>query len=165
MSQFNDFVVPSIYAKANDGTWEGFDNSPRILYNNGKRNLSTCEYKVPEQNGVGSATKSNFLQFSHLSTIPSLTGSIDFLFNSHQLASGVGTPPVDNLYQTYWSPYFQELYNADTRIMKLKVDLKPSDISLFRFTDTVMIKNRVFRVNKIEYKPNSLAKVEFILIG
>ena len=30
--------------------------------------------------------------------------------------------------------------------------------------DRVMIKNRVFRVNKIDYKPNDLATVEFILI-
>jgi len=73
-------------------------------------------------------------------------------------------PILNNLYQIYWSPYYNELYNADTRTMTLKVNLTPADINVFKMSDKVMIKNRVFRVNKIEYKPNDLAKVEFILI-
>ena len=48
--------------------------------------------------------------------------------------------------------------------MKLKVNLSPAEVASFKFYDTVFIKNRVFRVNKIQYKPNTLAKVEFILI-
>ena len=48
--------------------------------------------------------------------------------------------------------------------MTLKVNLNPSDIATFKFYDKIFIRNRIFRVNKIEYKSNSLAKVEFILI-
>ena len=48
--------------------------------------------------------------------------------------------------------------------MTIKVNLSPADINTFKFNDTVFIKNRVFRVNKIDYKPNDLATVEFILI-
>ena len=48
--------------------------------------------------------------------------------------------------------------------MTLKVNLKAGDINTFKFYDTVFIKNRKFRVNKINYKPNDLATVEFILI-
>ena len=99
-----------------------------------------------------------------MSTPPASTDTRDFYFESKQLVSQLGGPPVDNLYSRYWQPYFNELYNADTRTMTLKVDLTPADINTFKFTDIVMIKNRSFRVNKIEYKPNSLAKVEFILI-
>ena len=47
--------------------------------------------------------------------------------------------------------------------MTIKVNLSPSDINTFKFNDTVFIKNRTFRVNKIDYKPNDLATVEFIL--
>ena len=74
------------------------------------------------------------------------------------------SPVPDNLYQVYWAPYYNELYNPDTRTMTLKVNLTPADINTFKFNDKVMIKNQVFRVNKIDYKPNDLAKVEFILI-
>jgi hypothetical protein len=48
--------------------------------------------------------------------------------------------------------------------MTLKVNLTPGDLNTFNFYDTVFIKNRLFRVNKIDYKPNELATVEFILI-
>ena len=166
MSQYSDFIVPAIYAMNEDDSTEGFENSPRIFYDNYVKTLASCTYFVPKQNGVlGDATEDEFLQFSHLTTIPSVsTTTTDFVFESQQLLPGVGNPPTDNLYFTYWQPYFNELYNADTRTMTLKVNLTPADINTFKFYDTVFIKNRSFRVNKIEYKPNDLATVEFILI-
>tara|TARA_R110000824_G_scaffold228773_2_gene416522 strand:+ start:550 stop:3297 length:2748 start_codon:yes stop_codon:yes gene_type:complete len=164
------FIVPSIYAMTDDNTSEGFDNSPRIFYDNGVKSTGSSYY-IPAQNGLFGENQTDFLQFSHLSDIPTITtnppaatDSRDFVFESNQLFQPIGNPPTNNLYSIYWQPYFNELYNADTRTMKLKVNLSPSDVSTFKFYDTVMIKNRVFRVNKIEYKPNTLAKVEFILI-
>ena len=161
--QFSSFIVPSIYSMTDDGTSEGFENSPRIFYNNGIKDTG-ASYYIPEQNGLSSENQDDFLQFSHLSDIPTIAGSRDFVFESSQLFSGLGNPPTDNLYNTYWSPYFNELYNPDTRTMTLKVNLSPSDVASFKFYDTVFIKNRAFRVNKIDYKPNDLATVEFILI-
>ena len=76
----------------------------------------------------------------------------------------IGNPVNNNLFNRYWLPYYSQLYNPDTRIMTLKVDLRASDINEFNFQDTVFIKNREFRVNKIDYKPNDLSIVEFILI-
>jgi len=161
--QFSSFIIPSLYAMNDDGTCEGFDNSPRIFYNNGIKSTG-ASYYIPAQNGGTSANRTLFLQFSHLSDIPTITSARDFVFESSQLPTVVGDSPVNNLYNTYWSPYFNELYSADTRIMTLKVNLSPSDVAAFKFYDLVMIKNRAFRVNKIQYKPNSLATVEFILI-
>jgi hypothetical protein len=170
MTQFPNFITPAIYAMTDDGTAEGFDNSPRIFYNNGEKSTGTTYY-IPPQNDKPGENQGQFLQFSHLSAIPTVvttppavTDTRDFVFESTQLLSGLGSPPTNNLYSTYWQPYFNELYNADTRTMTLKVNLSPSDIAAFKFYDVVMIKNRTFRVNKIEYKPNTLAKVEFILI-
>ena len=164
-AQFSDFIVPAIYSMTEDGTCEGFDNSPRIFYDNGPKILTSCTYFVPTQNGVpGNNVEDDFLQFSHLSDIPTLAASRDFVFRSTQLPTDVGNPPVDNLFSIYWQPYFSELYSADTRTMTLKVNLSPTDIANFKFFDVVFIKNRSFRVNKIDYKPNDLATVEFILI-
>ena len=163
MPQFSEFIIPSLYAMSDDGTTEGFDNSPRIFYNNGEKGTG-ASYFIPTQNGVTGENQEDFLQFSHLTDIPTIAGSTDFVFESQQLFPGVGNAPTDNLFSMYWQPYFNELYNADTRTMTLKVNLSPSDVAAFKFYDTVFIKNRVFRVNKIEYKPNDLATVEFILI-
>jgi hypothetical protein len=168
--EFANFITPVVYAIGDDGTASGFENSPRIMYNNGIKDTGIT-YFIPAQNGLSSENQDHFLQFSHLTDIPTIvssppvdTDTRDFHFGECQLFQPIGNPTVNNLYNIYWSPYYDELYNADTRIMTLKVNLSPADINTFKFNDKVMIKNRVFRVNKIEYKPNDLAKVEFILI-
>ena len=159
-TQFSDFIVPSIYSyNPDDGTSEGFDNSPRIMYNNGKQTAAlgtfvSCTYYVPAQNGVsGDAFEDEFLQFSHLTDIPTTAATTDFHFGICQLIQPIGNPTTNNLFNTYWLPYLNELYNPNTRTMTLKVNLTPGDINTFKFFDTVFIKNREFRVNKIDYKP------------
>jgi hypothetical protein len=177
MSQFPDLITPAIYSyNADDGTSEGFENSPRIMYNNGIKSLAagtftSCTYYIPEQNGVSSENANAFLQFSHLTDIPTVVtnppdpdDTVDFHFGECQLIQPIGGSTPNNLFSTYWLPYFNELYNPDTRTMTLKVNLTPGDLNTFFFYDTVFIKNRLFRVNKIDYKPNELATVEFILI-
>ena len=163
-NQFPDFVTPAIFTANDEATeFEGFDNSPRIMYNNGIKSTGITYY-IPAQNGVSSEDQDDFLQFSHLSTIPTASGTLDFHFGECQLITPIGSAVPDNLFNLYWLPYYAELYNPNTRIMTMKVNLTPADINTFTFEDKVMIKNRVFRVNKIDYKPNNLATVEFILI-
>jgi hypothetical protein len=180
MAQFYDFIVPSIYSyNADDGTSQGFDNSPRIMYHIGTRgaagsglDFNSTVFKVEAQNGSpGDDFEDEFLQFCHLTDVPTVVSNppdpddtIDFHFGECQLIQELGTATPNNLFNMYWRPYFNELYNPDTRTMTLKVNLSPGDINTFRFYDTVFIKNREFRVNKIDYKPNDLATVEFILI-
>jgi hypothetical protein len=166
MPKYNDFIIPSIYSyNADNGESSGFDNSPRICYNVGKKTLTSCTYSIPAQNFVsGSAAEDEFLQFAHLSTVTTTNSTLDFNFGECQLFTGVGNTVTKNLFNLYYLPYFNELYNSDTRTMILKVDLTPGDIALFKLFDTVFLKNREFRVNKIDYKPGDLSIVEFILI-
>jgi hypothetical protein len=162
---YSDLIIPSLYSMNEDGTSEGFENSPRIMFNNGIK-PTVDSYFIPAQNGLASQNLTSFLQFSHFSAVsPQSAPSVrDFHFGECQLIQPVGSPVNNNLFNLYWLPYYAELYNPDTRIMTIKVNLSPSDINTFKFNDTVFIKNRTFRVNKIDYKPNDLATVEFILI-
>ncbi len=172
MSQFSDFITPAIYSyNPDDGTSQGFANSPRIMYNNGVKTLTSCTYYIPAQNTEAGEQMTDFLQFSHLTDIPTVTtippqptDTNDFHFGECQLIQPIGSATTNNLFYLYWLPYFNELYNADTRTMSLKVNLTPGDMNSFNFYDTVFIKNREYRVNKIDYKPGDLATVEFILI-
>jgi len=169
-SFFPDLIVPAIYAyNPDDRTSNPFDNLPRIMYNNGVKTLpNTGTYYIPAQNGKGSENVTQgYLQFSHLTDIPTskaVPETRDFHFGICQLFPGIGSPTTLNLFNTYWLPYLKELYNPDTRIMEIKVNLNASDINKFKFYNSVFIKNREFRVNKIDYKPNDLSTVEFILI-
>jgi len=165
--RFPDFIVPAIFS-SNDtqSAFEGFDNAPRILFDNGKK-LSANSYYIPAQNGLSSENQTYFGQFTHLSEVsPTTVDTSDLNFESSQLINPVGSPfiPVNNLFNIYWQPYYNELYNADTRVMTIKVNLSPADINTFQFNEKVMIKNRLYRVNKIDYKPRDLSTVEFILI-
>ena len=165
--RYPNLLVPAIYTSNDEQTeFEGYDNLPRILYNNGKKTIA-ASYYIPSQNGYSSENQSDFLQFSHLSEInPTTSTTEDYNFGASQLIQPAGVPfvPSDNLFNLYYAPYYNELYDSNTRIMTLKVNLNPVDINSFNFDETVMIQNRVYRVNKIEYKPNDLSTVEFILI-
>ena len=170
-SQFPNFITPAIFSADDDGNTEGFDNAPRIVHINTKKQLDTpLTYYIPAQNGLSSENQDYFLQCSHLSAIPTVTSSppvasdtTDINFGECQLFTPL-EGVLTNLFNTYWLPYYNELYNPDTKTMTMKVSLTPADINTFKFNDKVMIKNRVFRVNRIDYKPNDLATVEFILI-
>ena len=162
MSEYPDIITPAIYAMNGD-VEEGFENSPRIMFNNGIKSTG-ASYYIPAQNGVTSINETNYLQFSHIKDGgTSISNYRDFHFGECQLLGNQATT-VNNLFNLYWLPYYSELYNPNTRTMTLKVNLSPADINTFKFNDRVFIKNRVFRVNKIDYKPNDLATVEFILI-
>ena len=158
-----DFITPSIFQANDDATeFESFANSPRILFDNGVV-TNVDDYHIPAKNGVAATTKTEFLQFSHLSEIPTTATTEDYNFGHCQLFNPLNAV-VDYLFKIYWSPYYDDLYHEDTRIMTLKVNLTPADVNTFRFFDTVLIKNREYRVNKIDYKAGELANVEFILI-
>ena len=72
--------------------------------------------------------------------------------------------PLQNLFTNYYFNYFSELYNTNVKTMNIKVLLTPEDIANFNFYDRILIKNREYRVDKLNYKPNDLSTVEFILI-
>ena len=159
-----EMTIPVIYAGKEDGNFEGFNNKPRILYNNGRVTMASNTYYIPPQNGLNSENQASFGQFSHLSEIPTTATTKDYNFKTGQLIGSIGNTPVDNLFNTYWQPYFDELYNPDTKEVKLKVYLSPSEISNFNFYDKCRIKNQLYRVNKIDYKPYEMSTVELILI-
>ena len=165
--QLGQFIIPSIYSLNSDGTTEGFDNNPRILYDHSPTGGIDLGYTyfIPAQNGVTFENTQILYTFSHLSDIPTQTDTDDYNFGECQLIPPIGQAPISNLFNNYWLPYYNELYNPDTKTMELKVNLSSGDIANFKFTNYVMIKNRAYRVNRIDYKPKDLSTVEFILIG
>ncbi len=160
------FLTPAIYS-SDGGVYQSFDNKPRILYKTSASPFTMTDgtsYLIPQQNGViGTNAETKYLKFSHTTDLPPLSTSLDLNFSPHLLI-GISGNTLNSLYQQYWSTYFDELYNFDTKTMTVKVNLNAADITQFDFRNKVMIQNRAFRVNKIDYKPNDLSTVEFILI-
>ena len=160
-----ELTAPSIYGSNEEVTEFGsIKNLPRILYDTGVYVASDTFY-VPSQNGVSDDNKDHYSLFSHTSAVPATATDNDLNFGACQLINqSMGVSPVNNLYSTYYARYFQELYSPDVKSMTLKVLLTPNDIANFNFYDKIFIKNREYRVDKINYKPNDLSTVDFILI-
>ena len=160
---YPNFVTPALYSVNDDGISEPFENSPRIFYNRGLQ--GGVSYYIPPQNGQTEQQAVTYGYFSHLRKAgATLTGARDLNFGIQQLLPNVQGGTLNTLYNLYWADYFKELYNINTRIMTIKVNLTSADINTFEFNQQVFIKNRLFRVNRIDYKPNDLSTVEFILI-
>jgi hypothetical protein len=159
-----DLTIP-IVNEEKDGEFLSYENKPRILYNVGQKTIDNGNIVIPQQNGQSQQTRNQFLQFSHLTEVPTTNSTKDYNFETIGLIGSIGNTPVDNLYNLYWFNYYDELYNPDTRIVNMKLYLTPADIANFEFYYKIRIKNREYRVNKIEYKPYELSTVEFILIG
>jgi len=161
----SEFITPVVYAgNLHTNEFESYDSLPRILYDLGKRTMSTTSFYIPAQNGESARSEAkSYGLFSHTEEVPCSSSTIDYNFETLQTI-GIGAPSVNNLFNLYWFKYYTDLYSIDTKKVTLKINLSSSDINTFRFYDLVMIRNRQYRVNKIEYKPNSLATVELILI-
>ena len=169
------FTVPQIVNQKSDGSIIGFDNKPRILYDiagdhSNYNNLPQLPningvqktYRMPSFNGVTGEQQSRFCQFSHVSGIPINNAQRDFNFGSMQLIGGGSTPR--NIFNEYWAPYYDELYHSDTMTVKIKVMLSPQEMSVVNFYDKIFIKNREYRINKIDYKAGALSTCELILM-
>ncbi len=165
-------TVPQIVTQKDDGSIEGFDNKPRILYDvSGNQSvhtdlpqLSYGDYLIPAAAGLSNEMQSRVCLFSHVTDLPTTNTSRDFNFGAHQIISSMGSVPTRNLFSDYHMPYYDELYHADTKTMKVRVLLTPLEISTINFYDKVQIKNRIYRINNIDYKPNELSSVELILL-
>jgi len=166
-SQLPNFITPAVYAMDDDGASSSFENKPRILYQmNSSPEQMSSTYFIPAQNGTSSENSDLLFTFSHLTSIPTVVGTTDdYNFGETQYFLPIGQTVTSNLFNNYWLPYYNQLYNPDTKTMTLKVNLTAGDIAQFSFTDYIMIKNRAYRVNRIDYKPKDLSTVEFILIN
>lgn len=173
-SNIPDLNVSHIYSANDEGTeFSAFDNKPRILFDNGiqtigggytwnSRDSVFPGFHYGIQSVYGDQTL--YLQMTHLSDCPAFSGSYDLNYGECPLVAPTGTSPAANLFNLYWKPYYDEAYNPDARVLKLKANLTPQDVAQFNFYDHVYIKNRTYRVNKINYNAGELAKLELILI-
>ena len=108
MPAYSQLIIPTLYGMEDNGETKGIENSPRILYNNGRKQLPHTYY-IPAQNGQSSENQQYFLQFSHLTDVPSLTTSRDFLWGEQAYSPGLGNTVVNNLFNRFWLPYYNEL--------------------------------------------------------
>jgi len=150
-----DIISPQIFN--NDSN--SFNNELRMLSDNGVVNSSSDLWIKA---ATGWTAYNTYLKFSMLSEYP-----ITFSTNSYNFGVvdyGLGGAVVNSLYNTYWLKYIDEIYHKDTRIVRLEAYITSKDISTMKFNDIILIKNKKFRLHKIEYRAGAMSKLELITI-
>lgn len=144
----------------NDTSVDNFVNNFRVLYDNGSFNVINSAYVAsPWYSGI-----SVYNQFSSSNEYPitSLTESVNYGVVNY-IGWGGGAV-LNSLFNVYWFKYIDELYHKDTRIVKIEAYLNADDISKIKFNDIILIKNKKFRIHKIEYRAGAMSKLELITI-
>ena len=156
------YPMPQIIDSSVDAAGQSlryWENNLRLLYDNGVQTLPVSYDTL----GGEFTSESDYLLFSAVEDYPitSTSNSIRFNTISEPYSSQI---VINNLYNIYWSKYIDELYHKDTRIVKIEAYLSADDISKINFNDIILIKNKKFRIHKIEYRAGAMSKLELITI-
>ena len=57
---------------------------------------------------------------------------------------------AEDLYDIYYKDYIDDLISPENKIYKLKIYLTPNEVKSLLFNETILIKNSLFRINKID---------------
>jgi len=156
ISRFEDreMVCPMIIDKDYSSEW---DNKWRMLYDIGVQTLQTDDITSYQFDAT------EYLLFSPANEYPttSNTLSVDFGVVNYDIS---GADVLNGLYNIYWAKYIDELYHKDTRIAEMKILLTAKDLSTLNYNDIIRIKNKKFRIKKIEYKSGAMSKLQLITI-
>ena len=157
------FDCPAIFTEKGDNEYQDFDNIARIGYYNGTKtsNLGGFGFYSPAQNHA-SAKFTDQKTYGFISHYEQ-AGDQNYNFGYCQHL-GSQPPPFNTLFSEFWSQYIYELNSPEARIITLKINLYPTDVHNFKFENNIRIKNRLYRVNKIDYKPGDMSSVELLLL-
>jgi len=148
-----DIIIPRILTQqtASGAIREYVGTNLRILQRNVNKVISTTTPWKFE--GTFYNTYPYCGHFNH-----PLTGTSDINFGTTEGLYYPGNKITsNNLYNNYWRRTFLELYNKDSRLVKLYVNLTTQDLSELNLYDTIYIENTsfsapsYFRINQLTY--------------
>lgn len=111
-------------------------------------------------------TEADFYYIGHYSELTPGVEDIDLNFGGEIPTYPIEANPYNNLYNTYWRGYVNQLYSTEARMMEAYFDLSTVEIANFKFSDQIWIKDSYWRILSIDYSPTerSTSKVTLIKI-
>jgi hypothetical protein len=158
----NDKIFPAIY-KLNNGTEEMIEHNIRIMQAKKITGRTSYDIYLNDTNVLTSTTAYGYA--GHLDD--PFTAGADLNFGvpkeiNFTLASGLLS---NNLYNTYYSPYFAEITDKDSRLVTCKMKLTERDINTLDFTKFIWIDGVLYRLYKIvDYAENELCEVQLLRV-
>jgi len=121
-----------------------YRNKPILLYENG---ITLFDFKF--DNGTSISSETQYFRFSN-----ELATAGDDLSLVYSLCWGAEVSPfflstvTNSLFQTYWRPYIDNLYNPKTRLLKVDCILPLWQLIKLRLNDRVIIRDRRYIINQ-----------------
>ena len=163
----NDKIFPAIY-KLNNGTEEMIEHNIRIMQakkitgrTSWKINSTARIFGVPVSYGTYTA----YGYAGHLDDPFNPASDLNFgIPEQIQFELTTGTLS-NNLYNTYYSPYFAEITDKDSRLITCKIKLTERDINTLDFTKFIWVDGVLYRLYKIvDYSENELCEVQLLRV-
>lgn len=157
-----DKVISTIYKKTN-GVEESTDHNIRIL--KAKKVTGVISWKIYSTTNTELLTTTDFPYAGHLDD-PDIAG-LDLNFGaSKELYFDLVTGGLqNNLFNIFYSGYFGEIIDKDSRLVTCKMKFKPSDIFNLDFGRLIYLDGVVYRLVKIkDYSDNEVCEVELLRV-
>jgi hypothetical protein len=163
----NDKIFPAIY-KLNNGTEEMIEHNIRIMQ--AKKITGRTSWKIYSNARVLNVPVSygTYMAYGY-------AGHLDNPFNPasdlnfgipEQLNFNLTTGTLsNNLFNTYYSPYFAEITDKDSRLVTCKMKLTERDINTLDFTRFIWVDGVLYRLYKIvDYSEGELCEVQLLRV-
>jgi hypothetical protein len=104
--------------------------------------------------------------FGHYSVPNPDVADVDLNYGGEIPTYPINANPYNNLYNTYWRNYVNQLYSSDARIMEAYFKLTEADLYNFNYSDRIWIKDAYWQVLEIDYSPTNLdvSKVKLLKV-
>jgi hypothetical protein len=158
----NDKIFPAIY-KLNNATEEMIEHNVRIMQAKKITGRTSWNIYLNEFTSLTSSTAYGYA--GHLDDPYNASADLNFGVPKEinfTLASGLLS---NNLFNTYYSPYFAEITDKDSRLITCKMKFTERDINTLDFTKFIWIDGVLYRLYKIvDYAENELCEVQLLRV-
>jgi hypothetical protein len=144
-----------------DSSGEFVEPGLRYLYPAASTNMIALYNEV---SGVGELTNGIYMP-NHYSVSLADINNEDLNFAPETPLHNIIANPFNNLFNTYYKPYLNELYSPSARRMSCFMNLNINDVTSFKFSDKIFITDswwRLLKISNFEIGEGSSVQCEFI---
>lgn len=157
----NDKVFPAIY-KLNNGAEQMSEHNLRIMQ--AKKITGRASWFIKSSTGTNlSSSLTSYGYAGHLNDWTNPTSDLNFGAPKELKVNLTTDYPSANLFNTYYSPYFAEITDKDSRLVTCKMKLNEKDIFNLDFGRFIWVDGVLYRLIKIvDYSADDTCEVQLL---
>lgn len=159
----NDKLFPSIYKKTN-ATEEMIEHNIRIMFS--KKITGRESWTIyNSNNNVLASGLTAYGYAGHVDNPLNIQYDLNFGVPKELFFSAQSNALSNNVFNIFYSPYFAEIADKDSRLVTCKVKLNPDEIFNLDFGKFIYIDGVLYRLNKvIDYSEDDVTQVELLRV-